>query len=175
MPINTKEILARKYLEISSQKSIDRISVKELVCLCGISRQAFYYHFQDIFEVAAYANELRVREILAASHDTNNLSKALFIFISFFSENLTTTKKQLESQKYRQFESLLNQMIRMYLKELVRKSTQTFSPSDLDASIEFCTGGVYHMLMTKAGKSPSEDAQLAEQLAQLIKGEIALF
>ena len=51
MPVNMKIKIANALRTLSKQKSIDKITVKDLVELCGISRQTFYYHFQDILAV----------------------------------------------------------------------------------------------------------------------------
>lgn len=44
-------------MEISKTKSVDKITVKDLVEACHISRQTFYYHFQDIIEVIEWSVE----------------------------------------------------------------------------------------------------------------------
>lgn len=51
MPINKKEVIADAFVSLAQRKNADKITVKDLVEACGISRQTFYYHFQDILEV----------------------------------------------------------------------------------------------------------------------------
>ena len=50
MPVDMKQMIAETLVKLLEQKSVDKITVKELVDACGISRQGFYYHFQDIME-----------------------------------------------------------------------------------------------------------------------------
>ncbi len=40
--------------ELLQTKRLDDITVTELVENCGISRQAFYYHFSDLYGVVDY-------------------------------------------------------------------------------------------------------------------------
>jgi len=33
------------------EKTLDKITVKEIVARCGVNRQTFYYHFRDIYDL----------------------------------------------------------------------------------------------------------------------------
>lgn len=44
MPVQVKPMIAEAFIRLSKQKNIDKITVKDLVEACGISRQTFYYH-----------------------------------------------------------------------------------------------------------------------------------
>ena len=39
-------------IELLDTKRMDKITVKEISELCNISRQTFYYHFKDIYDIA---------------------------------------------------------------------------------------------------------------------------
>ena len=51
MPADMKEMIAETYARMIRQGDIDKITVKALIEECHISRQTFYYHFQDIMDV----------------------------------------------------------------------------------------------------------------------------
>ena len=51
MAIATKKLLADGLKELLGKKTLDKITVKELVTACGVNRQTFYYNFQDIYEL----------------------------------------------------------------------------------------------------------------------------
>ena len=51
MAIATKKLLADGLKELLEKKTLDKITVKELVATCGVNRQTFYYNFQDIYEL----------------------------------------------------------------------------------------------------------------------------
>ena len=71
MAIDMKRTIAEMLIKLLEHKPVDKITVKELVDACGISRQTFYYHFQDIMEViewtAAQAIQAAVDVSMAAS------------------------------------------------------------------------------------------------------------
>ncbi len=47
-------ILAQALKKMMKNKNLDEINVKTLTELCGVSRQTFYYHFSDIYELLAW-------------------------------------------------------------------------------------------------------------------------
>lgn len=51
MPRSTKQDILDTLLLMLKDRTLDDITVKDLTERCGISRQAFYYHFQDLYAV----------------------------------------------------------------------------------------------------------------------------
>lgn len=47
----TKYALAAALKELMAQKPIDRITIHDLTERCGIRRQTFYYHFEDVYDL----------------------------------------------------------------------------------------------------------------------------
>ena len=67
MPVQFKPMIAEAFIRLSKQKNIDKITVKDLVEACGISRQTFYYHFQDILEVIEWSLDQAFSHLLEQS------------------------------------------------------------------------------------------------------------
>lgn len=44
----TKDAIKKSFLKLLNAKAINKITVKEIVVDCGINRNSFYYHFDDI-------------------------------------------------------------------------------------------------------------------------------
>ena len=51
MPIDMKSVIAEAFKDMVRRGNADKITVKALIEECHISRQTFYYHFQDILDV----------------------------------------------------------------------------------------------------------------------------
>ena len=83
MAENVKEKIAETFLAMTARKSFDKITIKDLVQECGISRQAFYYHFQDILDVIEWIMQRSADELLARSLQAENPKAALRLFIDF--------------------------------------------------------------------------------------------
>lgn len=51
MPSFTKKAIIEAFMHLASKKPLEKITVRDIVDDCGINRNTFYYHFQDIFAV----------------------------------------------------------------------------------------------------------------------------
>ena len=60
----TRTQLMNSLFSLMRQKPLDKISVKEVSERCGIPRSTFYYHFEDIYDLASYAMATRLLECL---------------------------------------------------------------------------------------------------------------
>ena len=47
----TKQALAAALKELMAQKPIENITIHDLTEHCGIRRQTFYYHFEDVYDL----------------------------------------------------------------------------------------------------------------------------
>ena len=48
MPNFTKKEIKRSFIKLLNEQPLNQISVRDIVEDCGINRNSFYYHFQDI-------------------------------------------------------------------------------------------------------------------------------
>ena len=55
MSKNIKIIISQSLINLAQSKTFDKITVKDIVDDCNISRQAFYYHFKDIMDVIEWS------------------------------------------------------------------------------------------------------------------------
>lgn len=55
----TKLALAQSLKQLMAERTLDKITIKEVVARCGVNRQTFYYHFRDIYHLLdwMFANE----------------------------------------------------------------------------------------------------------------------
>ena len=85
MPLDVKAAVADALLELIRRKDADKITVKDLVEVCGISRQTFYYHFKDIYDLVEWACEEDVKKILEDKDDYKTWTQG---FLNLFEEVL---------------------------------------------------------------------------------------
>ena len=48
MPNFTKMAIKATFIKLLNEKPLSQITVKDIVETCGVNRNSFYYHFQDI-------------------------------------------------------------------------------------------------------------------------------
>lgn len=75
----TKMAIMKVFGDLASSKPVDKITVKDITDRCGISRNTFYYHYQDIYQVLrAYVeySVQRVVEIMTVNQNETDHQKA---------------------------------------------------------------------------------------------------
>ena len=48
----TKIAIMHSLIELLEEKEFTKITVKDIVTRCGINRNTFYYHFEDIYKTS---------------------------------------------------------------------------------------------------------------------------
>lgn len=60
----TKLMLAESLRNLMQKKPLDKIKIHEIVDACGVNRQTFYYHFQDIYALVEWMYQHDVVELI---------------------------------------------------------------------------------------------------------------
>ena len=68
MTNDMKEKIAKAARKLLVEKSNKKLTVTDIVEECQITRQAFYYHFEDIPELFRWALEKDTQRMLQESH-----------------------------------------------------------------------------------------------------------
>lgn len=170
MPIDMKTVISNTFLSMVKQKGIDKITVKALIDACNISRQTFYYHFQDIMEVIEWSLGQATQNMLARSLETASPKEALSVLISSAVENRTLIHKLLDSHKREQMEKLFVQAARTYLKELIRNKPYQVSMdyADTEVALDFWAFGITGLLFKYCAQDQMNAERLADQICRLL-------
>lgn len=174
MAVNMKSMIAEAFMTLSKTKDVDKITVTDLVKACHISRQTFYYHFQDILEVIEWSVQQVFQEILARRMDTDAPEDTLRTFIESSSEADVLLKKLLHSQRREQIEAILVNAVRSYLQEVLnRQELKSDLPlADAKIMLDFCTYGIVGLLLENCGKKSLDKEKMANQMVRLISKRI---
>lgn len=168
-----KEMIADAFIELAKKKEIDKITVKNLVDHCGISRQSFYYHFQDIFEVIEWQICRMEEEVSGACRNAGSVEEAIKIMIRCFEENMDIIERFQESQKRTFIErtvidSLQDRMLKK-VREVVIDRPIRISSSDAEAVFQFCTFGITGLIMRYCKSGSSNVDELVRQILMILK------
>lgn len=83
MPQFTKQAITASFLKLLAEKPLDRITVKDIVEDCGVSRNSFYYHYQDIFDLMDEVVQTETEKALGAHFDAASWQNALISALHF--------------------------------------------------------------------------------------------
>lgn len=81
MPTSTKSAITQCTIELAEKKPIKKITVNEIVKNLGITRNTFYYHFHDIYDVLDSAIQEKINSFEGC--DPANDDQALFDILEF--------------------------------------------------------------------------------------------
>lgn len=83
----TKKAITDTFLELLNEKRLDRITVKDIVAKCGVSRKTFYYYFDDIYDLLEKNLEDLKQESVSKIEDINSLENELSSLAEFVINN----------------------------------------------------------------------------------------
>ena len=83
----TRREIKTRFMELLSEKNLDKITVKELADVCGISRNTFYYHYHDIFEVLEEIFQCEIMKVVEAEKRYGSLKEAFIMATKFAQDN----------------------------------------------------------------------------------------
>lgn len=69
MSISTKRALASSLKSLMEKKTLDKITVKDIVDDCSLNRQTFYYHFHDTYELLEWLYVDETKDIMDRVYD----------------------------------------------------------------------------------------------------------
>ena len=144
--IETKEIFAKSLKKLSNKKSIEKISVKDIVNDCGLTKTTFYNHFRDKFDLAAWIYSTSAEKIMNKIISKNYSWKdSLTDGINYFFDNRIFLKNLMLNTKGQ--DSFINYVANFNVKILsdyIKKVHNLKNlPKDIEISIKiYCYGTV---------------------------------
>ena len=91
MPLTTKQALANALRQMMTIKPIDKITVKDLVEICGVNRQTFYYHFDDVYDLLEWVFEEDANRVLPQKVVYTRWREDVFTFMDYLKQNSAFT------------------------------------------------------------------------------------
>ena len=87
MPSFTKKAINQSFLKLLDERPLSQITVKDVVEDCGISRNAFYYHYADLPALLDEILRERTDQIIARYGSVTTLEDCLNAVAQFAKEN----------------------------------------------------------------------------------------
>ena len=172
MPVNMKRVIAAGFAKLMEQKPIDKITVKDVVEKCGISRQTFYYHFQDIRDVMEYCIRSHLSKARAKSLEESDPVKAAQEFVSAACDNGQMLKALMNSQKRRQVEKMFMDAMMNCVEQRIHtsKPNTRLSSTEMELAKQFYASGLAGVILANCTNTELDIRQAAGFLFRLIEG-----
>jgi probable dihydroxyacetone kinase regulator len=169
----TKKALAASLKQVMNSVPFNKVTVKHIVDDCGLNRQTFYYHFQDIFGLLDWIYKTEAVETLAGYRSYQTWTGGFYKIFSYIEENrsfcLNTLNSLARSHLDHYLYSVTYDLIMGVVNEL--STGMTVKDSDKHFIANFYTLAFSGLIIQWMGNSMKEKPEaIIEQLSELIEG-----
>ena len=126
----TKEALAKALKELLLERPLDKISVKDITEHCGMSRNNFYYHFQDIPDLICYMMEQDSKELLKNCLAQPTLEDKIRYLLSIALNARPLIQRTISTSYQSELEPLLLEQFYSFFDQLTNESASSSLVSD---------------------------------------------
>lgn len=174
MSAATKTMISDAFRELIGRESVDKITVKLLIQECHISRQTFYYHFQDILDVMEWSIRRETQHLLTRNQQAPDMQSALRVLVDFTAEQYPMLHRLLLSHRRYHFEKFLVDSLKDYLQGLVQFHHREVAvkAADRQAFLDYNAYGLAGILLDRCGRADLDRVRLADQLEQMLTRQL---
>ena len=116
MPSFTKKAIAEAFFRLLDQKPLDKITVKDIVEECDITRRTFYYHYQDIYALVEDILRAETEKVVSQYCDPDTWEEGFIVASHFVLENRRAIFHRDEVDKY--VDTIASEVMFGYIKKI---------------------------------------------------------
>lgn len=171
----TKKAIRSSFVKLLNEKPLKQISVRDIVDDCGINRNTFYYHYQDIPNLVESIIREDADRIILENPKITTLEECLDAIISFSLQNRKAVLHIYRSVNRDLFEQyqwrVCEYAVKTYLGSL--PETETISPEDRDFLLTYAKCVTFGIIMYWLESGLEEDMQaFVHRMCQLKLGDL---
>ncbi len=114
MPNDMKETIAKAMLTLLMERHVKKLTVKDIVEQCQITRQAFYYHFEGIPELIRWMVEGYFEQVLQNVMAQESMEEGLRCFFVMAINAIPYLEQGMDSNYRDDLERLLRQCFQRF-------------------------------------------------------------
>ena len=170
----TRQALSDSLVRLLNSRPLRQITVKEIVNDCGVNRQTFYYHFQDIYDLLFWTMEERIaRYYEDKAPEPGNTGAAIRTLFGFFRSNSRMIRHAYDPVNRMLYETLFREKTVPLVAERLRSypEAEHVAPTDLDFLTDFyvLSIGAFLARWIEEGMPDEDDVRL-EKYIRLVEG-----
>lgn len=177
MPVDMKEVIAEAANVLVFEKKVKKLTVKEIVQECKITRQAFYYHFEDIPELMKWVLERDSERILKECLEQDDPEDRLRHFFSFAINMKPYAERGLQTNYGEEMERLLNDFIYRFFRKAVEESdcAKSCNETELDIMIRYHCQALIGILKGWSKEDTKNMDAVVHQICLMMQGKVHPF
>lgn len=180
MAQDTRQAIIDCTIALAEKKAIRKITVRNIVDACGITRNTFYYHFHDIYDVLDSALNDKFQS--AIDNDSfDNKDKAFFDIIDYCVRYKKVWKNIYKSLGHEQLSKYVSARVHSMIERYIldEADSDKVDPDDLSLITEFYEEALFGVLVRwvtndKAYNSVEEATMVVERISAIFQGSVTL-
>lgn len=139
MPLSTKRALSQSLKRLLSARTLDKITVKDIVEDCGVNRQTFYYYFRDIYDLLEWNFQDAAENLILTGGDQTDWRTGLKTVMEYIKENRTLIWNAYHSISHGAVSDFLKRTLRPFVLRTVQKEGKSLVQAPCQEDIDFVT------------------------------------
>lgn len=177
MPQFTKKAISEAFFRIAATRPPEKITVKDIVEECGVTRNTFYYYFRDVYDVIEDAF-LTIAAGIEHVSPQERMENAFWGLSEFLSENRAAMKNICDSVGGDVFASYLSRAVGQQIQSAIRREAgeRKLQDGDVQLITVMVREAFFGLLLSWLhGEEQTDLLQLLKRAWQLSTGGVALF
>jgi len=172
---NAKEVFAESLKRMLESKRLDHITVKDLVEECGLSRQAFYYHFNDSYDLVEWIFLEEAKSVLADNRDIDTWQQGFYNVLEWIRDNKSFVVNTYRSMSHEYLETFLYKILYSLIYPVIEKQGEG---KNIEGKNIVFTAHFYSLAVTALGLDwvrtgmKEDPKEIVEQVTMLARGEL---
>ena len=170
MATKAKVSLINTFLKLVKENEYDKITVTGLVEACGISRQTFYYHFDDIDAMIEWTFKNETEKI-CSKINYMNIKESAELYAEFFKKYDTLLVKALKSESFIRIYNLIHNSFESFLTSYIKGKRSGISQTSEEREffITYCASASSGLVILEIQKDERNYSELMNKLAKSLK------
>ena len=144
-----KQVLADSIMELMKVHTLEKITVQMITENCNTTRQTFYYHFEDKFQLVNWIFRTKIDDITSMSSPDVPWSQVLGNMLNSMKQNESFYINALSYEGQNSFQKYITEYTRIaYTNELLKRISKHELTDSLIFSIEFNSYGATGMIQS---------------------------
>ena len=112
----TKLKMAQALKKLVNYKTFSKITVGDIITECGLNRNSFYYHFENMYDLLYWTYDQEIQNIVAAFQNANaDYTQSFEFILSYIDQNINLCQAAYESLGENDLENMIERDLKIFL------------------------------------------------------------
>lgn len=137
--MTTKDMLAESLKELLTRRSLDKITVKDIVENCGVNRQTFYYHFHDIYDLIEWILRDTADRLMREQMDYSDWTVGVQTLMQYLQQDRLLVLNAYHSVSHEVVADYLKKLLQPYILRIIQAQAWELDPPAPKEDVDFLT------------------------------------